>query len=150
MGCGMWFLSSLMLSSIMSLCIITGCQSQSHTHAVSESGHHISIGQAYEVQLPFQAGTGYAWSLDQSDSSGLDLISLTDHGVERSGASAHVQVGGPMHSVWEVRGLQAGMVTLHFVLQRPWESGVAPAESRTVRIRVKPADSDTSAVTGEE
>ena len=55
-----------------------------------------------------------------------------------------------MHSVWEVRGLQAGMVKLHFVLQRPWESGVAPAESRTVRIRVKPADSDTSAVTGEE
>lgn len=75
---------------------------------------HLARGQALEIRLPLNAGTGYAWRLDRE----APLAVL-------SGGSSHDTAtdrpGGPIATVFTYRGAGRGEARLAFTLKRPWE-----------------------------
>lgn len=73
----------------------------------------LTRGQALEIALPMNAGTGYGWRLDQEASPIL------------SGGSSRVtdtdRPGGPVTTIYSYKALARGRTTLAFTFKRPWE-----------------------------
>lgn len=89
------------------------------------------IGQPVIIRLPGTAGTGYAW---QVASPLCDFLPLAFS--QQLETSTDGRVGGPSEWVFTLTPVGAGTCTMTFHYHRPWERGVAPAETRTVAITV--------------
>uniref|UniRef100_B0SXR4 Proteinase inhibitor I42 chagasin domain-containing protein n=1 Tax=Caulobacter sp. (strain K31) TaxID=366602 RepID=B0SXR4_CAUSK len=74
----------------------------------------LARGQALEIVLPLNAGTGYAWRLDREApalilNGGSSRITETD------------RPGGPVATIFSYQGAGRGKAELSFTLKRPWE-----------------------------
>jgi inhibitor of cysteine peptidase len=108
------------------------------THRLAEDTQHestVEVGQELTNELPFSAGTGYAWT-----AKGFDTKVLALKGQESKSESTDGTVGGPMIEHFTFEGLKKGETTITFELRRPWEKDVAPAEKRTMKVKVVAAE----------
>jgi len=78
------------------------------------------VGSNIIIELPFQAGTGYSWSMS-SHSDGLSLVRMDTKSLEKGIA------GGPMQAIFTLRVEREGRQTARLELARAWETDSAPA-----------------------
>lgn len=89
----------------------------------------VARGQALEIVLPMNAGTGYGWRLDEEASSilgdGSSRITDTD------------RPGGPVATVYSYQALARGRTTLAFTLKRPWMPDAPDDQKAVFQVRVR-------------
>ncbi len=76
-------------------------------------------------------GAGYVWTVDEIP------VGLTVVKMQTLAADTEL-VGAPNQQVMHFRADRAGEYLLVFTFARPWEN--SPAETRTVRVRVRPQE----------
>ncbi len=91
------------------------------------------VGQPVIIRLPGTAGTGYTW---QVSSPPCDFLPLAFS--QQLESSKDGRVGGPSEWVFTFTPVGAGTCNMSFQYHRPWERGVAPADTRTVAVVVAP------------
>jgi predicted secreted protein len=89
------------------------------------------VGQPVIIRLPGTAGTGYTWQLSSPVCDNLPLAFS-----QQIGSSTDGRVGGPAEWIFTFTPERAGSCALSFQYHRPWERGVAPAETRSVTVTV--------------
>jgi predicted secreted protein len=95
----------------------------------------VIVGTELTTELPYNAGTGYAWVAKDFDPALLKLVSQ-----ESKSESSDGRVGGPMVEHFVFKGLAVGETEVHFELRRPWEKDAEPAEKRSVVVKITPAE----------
>jgi len=111
----------------------SGCVSASpgsHEHRAATTS--VLAGEHFSFELPFRAGTGYAWTATGFDAARI----LTLVSQESRVASTEPSVGGPMTEQFVFRGVAPGRTTVRFELRRPWERDVSPVETRDLSVTV--------------
>lgn len=97
----------------------------------------VRTGENFSVTLQENASTGYQWTYTAAA------------GLEKVGESVVPPkaglVGAPSKKTWTFRAANAGNYTLQFAYARSWETGVAPAQ--TVTLRIKAIDESTKIFT---
>ena len=106
------------------------------TASLAESGSVAALmpEQPLVVRLPANPSTGYRWSYTVKGDEVLRLDSVGGVGTPPSG-----MVGVPGDEVWSFRAQGVGRVVLNYVYTRPWEKHMAPAQTFTLTVVVKPA-----------
>ena len=106
------------------------------TASLSDSGGVAALmpGQPLVVRLPANPSTGYRWSYTVKGDEVLRLDSVSGVGSPPNG-----MVGVPGDEVWSFRAQGVGRVVLTYVYTRPWEKHMAPAQTFTLTVVVKPA-----------
>jgi predicted secreted protein len=90
-------------------------------------------GAEFDVTLADLPGAGYIWT-SAAVPDGLTMV-----GDQLTEAEPDV-VGAAQHRVLRYRAHRAGDYELVFTLARPWED--SPAETRKVRVRVRPREAE--------
>jgi inhibitor of cysteine peptidase len=98
--------------------------------AASGRTFDLRIGQVIELRLKQNPGTGFAWQVAQSGAPACRIAE--DRFVPPSPASP----GRPGTRVWRIEGVAAGICALAFAYARAWETGVPPASTYTLTVRV--------------
>ena len=122
--------------TIASLLLLTACVSDAAlpvrtvTDVDADAGTvELVSGQDLEIALPMNAGTGYAWRLDQE---APPLLAGGSSFVTEAKAP-----GAPVRAVYRYTAAARGRADLSFTLKRPWEPD-APGDRRVVfHIRVR-------------
>lgn len=112
------------------------------THRLASDVKHestIVVGQELATELVFSAGTGYAWI-----ATGFDADVLRLKGQQSKSEAPDGVVGGQMAEHFVFEGVAPGETTIVFELRRPWETDVAPADTRTMKVRVTAAKAGTT------
>lgn len=106
------------------------------TASLSDSGDVASLiqGQPLVVRLPANPSTGYSWTFTVVGDDVLRLDSVSGEAPAPNG-----MVGVPGEQVWSFRAQGVGRVVLTYVYTRPWEKHMAPAQTFTLTVVVKPA-----------
>jgi predicted secreted protein len=91
------------------------------------------VGQPVIFRLPGTAGTGYMWQLVTPVCDALPLAFS-----QQLESSTDGRVGGPSMWVFTFTAEAAGACAMTFHYHRPWERGVAPAETRSVTVNITP------------
>jgi predicted secreted protein len=86
-----------------------------------------AIGSEVLIELPFQGGTGYSWSMS-SHSDGLVLVRMDTTTLKPN------LPGGPMKASFTMRVERSGRQTARLELARLWETDSAPARQVEVVI----------------
>jgi predicted secreted protein len=89
------------------------------------------VGQPVMIRLPGTAGTGYTWQVSSPLCEVLPLAFSQQLETSKDG-----RVGGPSEWVFTFTPVGAGTCSMSFQYHRPWERGVAPADTRTVTVVV--------------
>jgi inhibitor of cysteine peptidase len=118
------FVSMLFAASVLAACA-TPSAPPPRTVTEAQAGFvDLTRGQALEIVLPLNAGTGYAWRLD-AEASALVL----------SGGSSRVtdakRPGGAIQTLYSYTAVGRGKTDLSFTLKRPWEPD-APSDRKAV------------------
>lgn len=104
---------------------------QPHIVTVTESNSGRSIciaaGEVLEIRLKAQFGTGYRWELAKTNKKRLKLTGQT---VETSAVG---QESSPEIQVFRFEARSAGSFYLKLVYVRPWEKGVDPSKTFSLR-----------------
>jgi predicted secreted protein len=88
-------------------------------------------GTRVAIDLPFRAGTGYAWQ-----ASGFDPNVVAEAGTEERRATSGESVGAAMIATMSFDLLAQGETEILLERRRPWEKDAPAAESRRVRVVV--------------
>jgi predicted secreted protein len=98
-----------------------------------ESSREVTVpmGDVFKVQLVANSGTGYSWTVRMP----------ADAPLSQSGEPARTPIdrgvmGGRVRWTFTFTPLRPGTFDLGFDLVRPWEKGVAPAKTVTLRVTV--------------
>ncbi|MBU3728666.1 MAG: hypothetical protein FGM37_05385 [Phycisphaerales bacterium] len=89
------------------------------------------VGQPVMIRMPGTAGTGFTWQLASPVCDVLPLAFSQQLETSKDG-----RVGGPSEWVFTFTAGAPGSCPLTFVYHRPWERGVAPAETRSITVEV--------------
>jgi predicted secreted protein len=89
-------------------------------------------GSTYTAELPFNAGTGYAWTASRFDPK---IVKLEGQSSRRAGGEA--MPGGPMIEEMRFNLVGRGETIIVFELKRPWEKDVSAVDTRSVKVTVK-------------
>lgn len=125
------------LSLALLACALTACAS-SHTSIRHEppkdsvADFAAPKGSTYTAELPFNAGTGYAWTASRFDEK---VVTLAGRSSRR--ASDDARVGGPMIEEMRFNLVGPGETIIVFELKRPWEKDVPAVDTRSVKVTVK-------------
>jgi inhibitor of cysteine peptidase len=97
------------------------------------SGSHRSLHRRdlLVVRLPSNPSTGYRWKIRSGTEKVLSSVRRT-YVPPRDTAP----LGAPGTAIFRLRAAARGKTTLRIVYARPWESGVSPARTFTLRVRV--------------
>jgi predicted secreted protein len=85
----------------------------------------------FQVALPVQLGTGFNWSVSESEP-GLIGSVLTEI------CAGQASLGGQQMFVASFTAANKGKVTLSFALQRPWEKDKPPAQRFVLHLSIVP------------
>jgi len=89
-------------------------------------------GSTYTAELPFNAGTGYAWTASRFDEKVVEF-----EGRSSRRASGEPMPGGPMIEEMRFKLVGKGETIIVFELKRPWEKDVSAVDTRSVKVTVK-------------
>jgi len=100
--------------------------------SAGNNGQEIEITVQAEVLISLVAkpGTGYSWSVAQTDSNKLDQVGESVFTEESE------QLGAPAQQVFRFKPKTAGSVQLKLIYHRAWEKAVAPADSFEVKLNI--------------
>ena len=90
----------------------------------------LARGQALEIVLPLNAGTGYAWRLDQE----APVLILSGGSSRTSDAD---RPGGAVATVFSYQGVGRGKADLSFTFKRPWEPDQPGDRKAVFHIKVR-------------
>lgn len=99
--------------------------------AASGSQRSIRRGDLLVVRLPSNPSTGFAWKL----CAGTDRV-LVPAGHTYVPPTGKQRLGAPGTAVLRFRAAATGTTVLRLVYVRPWEKGVPPARTFTLRVTV--------------
>ena len=133
----------LFLTALVTVIILSAC---SHSQAVqvsppeqlplttSDNGTKVNafVGQELVITLAGNPSTGYTW-----EPKDLDPSMFLQVGETQFTSSDPNLVGSGGTQTLTLRTLKTGTVTLTLVYHRPWETGVAPADTFSVVLLVK-------------
>ena len=86
----------------------------------------VANGHVFAVELPITAGTGYTWVAESNPK--LQQMETQQLDVSRPGASTVQRI------TFRAQGTGTTMLVLNYV--RPWENGVAPAETTSFDVTI--------------
>ena len=92
----------------------------------------LRVGDVLEVTLPGNPTTGYTWEVDTGDAA---ILRPSGEAEFQSEGTAVVGGGGALTLRFEA--VAAGQTPLKLVYHRPFETGVAPAQTFEVSVTVK-------------
>ena len=95
----------------------------------------LAVGQFAIIDLFENAGGGYRWTIEQCDTTLLDLTEVLPRQVP-SGPGSPVGSGG--RARFEVRAKAAGTSTLILRLWRPWQGETSITQRFTLQVRTTP------------
>ena len=114
------------------LCAIVMVAAGTRMHRLTESDNggelSVAVGDAIEIALPENPGTGYRWIVRAG---GEPCLSLESERFERVGSMPGR--GGVHH--WTFKTVAAGSAAIEMSYVRPWEKNVPPARSFTIKLR---------------
>jgi predicted secreted protein len=93
---------------------------------------HVPMGDVFKVELIAASGTGHEWTCRMPADAPLLLSGLP----ERTPIDRGV-MGGRVRWIFSFIPQRPGTCDLAFELSRPWEKGVAPSKSATLRVFVE-------------
>jgi len=88
-------------------------------------------GSTYTAELPFNAGTGHAWTASRFDEKVVKL-----EGRSSRSASGEAIPGGPLIEEMRFKLVGKGETIIVFELKRPWEQDVSAVDTRSVKVTV--------------
>ena len=91
----------------------------------------LSKGKTFEVTLPENPTTGYAWQMEVSDLSVLKKLSYSFT------ANASGRIGATGEGLWTFRTLQKGQATITASYERPWDDNDEPTKVITFTLQVQ-------------
>ncbi len=93
----------------------------------------VKSGETFQIPLKGQAGTGFRWEVELSDTAAHHVALVA---TEREATST--VPGGPTTHTFHFQALASGRVTLSFRLRRSWE---APDSGtvQTIDVQIDPA-----------
>ncbi len=96
------------------------------------SGQEVEIPIQVDIEISLVAnpGTGYSWSVEQTDSAKLIQIG------ESTFEAGSEQLGAPGQQIFHLRPKSAGTVRLKLIYHRPWEKVGVPADSFEVTLHI--------------
>ena len=102
--------------------------------ATSDNGTKVNafVGQELVITLNGNPSTGYTW-----ETKDLDPTMFLQVGETQFTSSNPTLVGSGGTQTLTIRTLKTGTATLTLVYHRPWETGVAPADTFSVVLLVK-------------
>jgi inhibitor of cysteine peptidase len=115
--------------------LLVACGKDNDDSVVSihqQSGETISVGvgQHFAVQLPANPTTGFSWQLTADPGGQVQVLGHTYV------AATPQQIGSGGNELFTFQAVSAGTTTLAFGYSRPWETGVAPAQTATFPVKV--------------
>lgn len=119
----------------LGLALLTACAQHPAAVTVEQQGKcplQLNGGQSLTLSLPSNPSTGYRWQLLDSAAPTLQSLGPEVYSAEETGL-----VGSGGRSTWRFQAAREGEARLRLHYLRPWETGVAPAESFECLIRVK-------------
>ncbi len=91
----------------------------------------VRAGDAIEVQLEAQGGTGYWWYTQDLDTRHLELFS------EKTRAASDGRVGGPVLGIWSFRAREPGVSAIKMAYYRTWEGSGNATDHFSIRVRIE-------------
>ena len=88
--------------------------------------------ERFTIALPGNATTGYLWQNDPPYNGDYFMLVGTDYQASNTDA-----VGAPGLSTWTFYARRPGATELKFNYLRPWETGVAPADSKKFKVIIE-------------
>lgn len=92
------------------------------------------VGQLLSIRLTGNASTGYSWEWDEAAAAGVLVRERNTAKVDAEKSDTPPMVGSPSTQAWLFRAAAPGNAELRLDYRRPWEKGVAPAQ--TVRLQI--------------
>ena len=119
----------LLLSVLLAAC---GGDSDDSVTTYQQSGQTITVGagQHFAVQLDANPTTGYTWQLTTDPGSQVKVLGHTYTPAPPQ------QPGSGGTELFTFQAVAAGTTTLAFGYLRPWETGVAPAQTAAFPVKV--------------
>jgi inhibitor of cysteine peptidase len=126
-------LAGLLALPTLSACVAAGPPPPPRVVTEADAGLvQLARGQALEVRLPSNAGTGHAWRLDQEAPAWI-----LSGGSSHDTAARPAPPGGPVTTVYAWRGVGRGKTDLSFTFKRAWEPD-SPSDRKVVfQVRVR-------------
>jgi inhibitor of cysteine peptidase len=123
------FVAPLVLATLL---LVACGQDNDDSAAVYHSGESVSVGvgQHFAIELDSNPTTGFSWQLSAPPGAQVTLIDedYTPTGPQTAGS------GGVQRFTFEAAA--TGTTSLAFAYVRPWETGVAPANTATFPVKV--------------
>ncbi|MES2819863.1 MAG: protease inhibitor I42 family protein [Pseudomonadota bacterium] len=117
------------------LTLLTACAQHPAAVTLEQQGKcplYLNGGQTLILSLPSNPSTGYRWQLLDAAAPTLRSLGPEVYSAEETGL-----VGSGGRSTWRFQAADAGEARLLLHYLRPWETGVAPAETFDCLIQVK-------------
>lgn len=116
--------------------IAAGCTSngkETKTIGASDAGKTIglTVGDTLEVTLEGNPTTGYSWEAASFDTAVLKQVG------EPAFTPVSTLVGAGGQVTLRFEAVDSGQTTLQIIYHRPWETGVAPAQTFQVTVQVE-------------
>ncbi|WP_433575992.1 protease inhibitor I42 family protein [Nocardia brasiliensis] len=104
------------------------------TQEANGQERRLTIGQSLVLTLPANPSTGFSWQI-----SGLDpnVARVQGEPTFKQDPSVPVAPGAGGTSEWTFVGEGAGVTQLTMDYMRPWEQGIAPAQTFSLTIKVE-------------
>lgn len=115
-----------------------GCTPANEVSAnLGDEGKQIELlqGQTLLVKLESNITTGYSWEVTQAPGPVLQQQGEAEYQQPDTGKTPLVGAGGTQ--IFRFKASAPGQVTLNMAYRRPWETGVAPAKTFTLKVTVK-------------
>lgn len=115
------------------LVLTSGCGPSRIKLSSADAGSQVeaAVGQQIVIRLEGNPTTGYTWEPQDLDTSLVEQVGETEF---KSSSPGLVGAGGTQTLTFQA--LAAGTTELTLVYHRPWEEGVAPIETFTIRLTI--------------
>ena len=115
------------------LVLLAGCQASRPQFTKTDDNSTVSLkaGEEFSVALEGNPTTGYAWALDDANSSGVEQIGEPDYTSDSSA------IGSGGRYVFTFKATQSGEHVLRLKYWRSFEPDTPPVETFTLSLRVE-------------
>ena len=133
--------SILALATLLTLPLMTGCQTQPPVHKITDADNGSTIllsrQDLLEVDLAGNPSTGYTWQTVNLNSWVLAPLGRPVFNTDAPGTNDPPVVGGGGLTTLTYRPVGEGTSPLQLAYSRPWQTNATPAKTFAVTITVK-------------